>query len=166
MDPKPELLGRCDTRSVFKRSSDGLNSEIFPSPWLVVYNLLIGKGVETHWFIDFVWGSVLAPDVDMKHLRKTEERIGGNVLNITIKIKTIVQILWMIRKASTHFKIKSISRKNYAKEINYKNFRIGGYFSITLYTDIIDDIHLYAIFSFILYFDFKCMESSNSSKPG
>ena len=42
-----------------------------------------------------VWSCGYASEFDMKHLKKAKECIGRNVVSITTRMKTIVQILWM-----------------------------------------------------------------------
>ena len=46
---------------------------------------------------DVVRSSVLAPEFDKKHLKKTGGHIGRNVGNITIKIKTIDRKPWLMK---------------------------------------------------------------------
>ena len=59
---------------------------------------------------DSVRGSVSALKFDLKHLKKAEGYIGQNVVSVTMKMKTIVQIV----------KVKTFSR--FISEIKKKYF--------------------------------------------
>ena len=57
--------------------------------------------LEQSTFVDLikgsVWSSVWVPEFDMKHLKKTEECIGRNIVSITMKMKTTVWIFEVIK---------------------------------------------------------------------
>ena len=53
---------------------------------------------------DIVWSSVKVPEFD-KHLKKAGGHIGQNIVEIAIKMKTIVQKPLMIKIRNRMFKI-------------------------------------------------------------
>ena len=49
------------------------------------------------WIKGSVWNVVYSPKFNMKHLEKAEEHIDRNVVSITIKMRSIIRIFWVIK---------------------------------------------------------------------